>query len=193
MPELILASSSPRRALLLSAAGYRYAVRPADVVEEREPGESPEEMVLRLSTWKSEAHPVAAGDVVLAADTVVVRDDDVLGKPIDRDDAIQTLRSLAGRHHRVLTGWTVRSTTEERFGVAESLVRFTDRTDAELAGYVDRVQPYDKAGSYALQGDDGWLVAEVVGSRGNVMGLPIGDIAEALSDLGIERSTAERG
>ena len=72
-------------------------------------------------------------------------------------------------------------------------MRFTDRTDAELAGYVDRVQPYDKAGSYALQGDDGWLVAEVVGSRGNVMGLPIGDIAEALSDLGIERSTAERG
>ena len=193
MPALVLASSSPRRALLLSAAGYRFAVRPANIPEERGAGETPEEMVLRLAGEKALASGGTDDEVVLAADTIVVRDGTVLGKPVDRDDAIAMLVSLSGRFHQVLTGWSVRSGSEERFGISESLVRFTQRDAEELAEYVDRVEPYDKAGSYALQGDDGWLVTEVVGSRGNVMGLPIGEIAVALADLGVERSAPERG
>ena len=173
---------------MLSAAGYHFSVEPPDVDETQLDGEEPAAMVLRLASAKSE---VAARDgaVVLAADTVVVRDGVVLGKPTDSEDAVRTLLSLEGRAHSVLTGWSVRSASgEERFGVSESRVTFTSRTEAELRDYVDRVQPLDKAGSYALQGDDGWLVASVSGSRANVMGLPLGDVAPELETLGVQRS-----
>ena len=188
-PIFVLASGSPRRSFLLSAAGYHFSVEPPDVDETQLEGEEPAAMVLRLASAKSD---VAARDgaVVLAADTVVVRDGVVLGKPTDSNDAVRTLLSLEGRSHSVLTGWSVRGASgEERFGVSESRVTFASRTEEELRDYVDRVQPLDKAGSYALQGDDGWLVASVSGSRANVMGLPLGDVAPELETLGVLRST----
>jgi septum formation protein len=186
-PDLILASRSPRRRLLLSAAGYHFTTAVPDVDETRLADEDAATMVLRLSAAKARAVETT-NTVILAADTVVVRDGVVLGKPEDKADAVRTLATLVGRSHSVLTGWTVLHDGEERFGVAESLVRFADRTVAELEGYVERTDPIDKAGSYALQGDDGWLVTEVVGSRANVMGLPLAAVVEALTEFGIERT-----
>lgn len=144
-------------------------------------------MVLRLAGAKAAAieRPDA---VVLAADTIVVRDGAIIGKPDDSNDALAILGSLQGRAHTVLTGWTVLSGDDEQFGVAESRVVFNERTSDELAGYIDRTEPFDKAGAYALQGDDGWLVREVIGSRSNVMGLPLAEIVVALSSAGVERS-----
>ena len=148
-------------------------------------------MVLRLASEKSKIS-VRPGVVVLAADTVVVLDGEVLGKPTDRDHALEMLSRMEGRSHSVLTGWSVRHNDEERFDVAESRVTFAPRSADELAEYVDRVEPYDKAGAYALQGDDGWLVASVAGSRANVMGLPLAEIAAALGAFGIERLALNR-
>ncbi len=188
-PELVLASGSARRRLLLAAAGYQFRVVVPEVDEVQLPDESAADMVLRLSSAKAGAVDDQAA-VVLAADTVVVRDGAVIGKPVDADEAVAILASLSGRTHSVLTGWTVRTGDEERFGVSESRVVFAHRSRDELADYVARTEPFDKAGAYALQGDDGWLVTEVRGSRANVMGLPLADVAEALLEFGIERSTA---
>lgn len=189
---MILASGSPRRRLLLSAAGYRFEVFAPDVDETPHPGESAADTVLRLSGDKAAAveRPDA---VVLAADTVVVRDGEVIGKPNSRGEAIDILMSLVGRSHSVLTGWTVRHGDQERFGIAESRIRFSARTESEIGAYVDRTEPYDKAGAYALQGDDGWLVEAVTGSRANVMGLPLAEIVVALEAFGIERGAADGG
>ncbi|MGI9666241.1 MAG: Maf family protein [Acidimicrobiia bacterium] len=192
MSDFVLASGSPRRALLLSAAGYTFSVDPADIDETQRDGERPSEMVLRLSHEKASTVLARRSGVVLAADTIVVRDDAILGKPRSSEDAVDILTSLVGRSHLVLTGWSALDGSAERFGIAESVVTFANRSRDELDEYVERVQPLDKAGAYALQGDDGWLVQKVTGSKANVMGLPLGEIAPALADLGIERSTPDR-
>ena len=189
--EVILASGSPRRTLLLSAAGIDHRVVVPDVDESVLPDESPSEYVLRLSGAKAVAVLARPIDVVIAADTTVVHDGTVIGKPDDAEHALAILRSLQGTVHSVLTGWTVRSGSRERFGIAESRVRFRERTDAELIDYIERTEPYDKAGAYALQADDGWLVSDVTGSRSNVMGLPIGEVVPALEELGVRRSPSQ--
>lgn len=191
--EVILASGSPRRTLLLAAAGIEHRVVVPAVDESLRPDETPAAYVLRLSGEKAAAVPARPRDVVVAADTTVVHEGSVIGKPVDADDAVAILRRLQGTVHSVLTGWTVRSGPRERFGIEESQVRFRERTDQELAGYVARTEPFDKAGAYALQADDGWLVADVTGSRSNVMGLPIGEVVSALEDLGVRRSAPQRG
>jgi len=144
-------------------------------------------MVLRLSEAKA-ASVDHQNHVVLAADTTVVRDGEMLGKPINHGDAVRMLSSLQGRTHSVLTGWTVGLAHSFEFGVAETRVTFHRRSDDELSEYVSRTNPMDKAGAYGIQGDDGWLIERVVGSRANVMGLPIGEIAPVLMKFGIERS-----
>jgi septum formation protein len=188
--RLILASGSPRRALLLGAAGISFDVRVPDVDESLRDGEPPSEYVLRLSDEKASNAPLDDGHVILGADTTVVLDGVSIGKPDDHDDAVSILMSLVGRSHSVLTGWTVRSLIAHRFGITESRVVFKDRSEAEVSEYVDRTRPFDKAGAYALQGDAGFLVSSVIGSRSNVMGLPVGDVVPALEELGVVRSTA---
>ena len=192
MADLILASSSPRRALLLSTAGFTYDVRVPDVVETFPEDEPPAETVLRLAELKASAVDRDSGDIVLAADTMVVLDGEPLGKPLDRDDAIRMLTVLSGQTHSVLTGWTAVGENNERFGVAESRVAFKTLTGDEIEAYVDDALPFDKAGAYAIQGESGRLIEHVSGSRANVMGLPLRDIVDALEELGIERSGAER-
>ena len=188
---LILASASPRRSLLLSAAGVAYTVVVPDVDESPLDAEAPGEYVLRLSAAKAHAVPRDVDDVVLGADTTVVLDGATIGKPRDAADALEMLLSLEGRTHSVLTGWTVLAGESERFGIEESLVTFHRRSRGELLGYVARTEPLDKAGAYALQGDDGWLVERVAGSRANVMGLPVREVVEALAHFGIARSTPQ--
>jgi len=186
---LILASGSPRRALLLSIAGITFTKVVPDVDETAIADEAPAEYVLRLSEMKAHAVGHTPGDVVLGADTTVVLGGTIIGKPADAHEAVSILTRLSGETHSVLTGWTITDGSDHRFGVEESLVRFNERTREELVAYVERTQPYDKAGGYALQGDDGWLVANVDGSRSNVMGLPIREVVDALGHFGIERSS----
>jgi septum formation protein len=190
--HLVLASGSARRALLLSVAGFTFDVAIPDVDETPLPGEEPAAYVLRLSEEKAAAVGVGADSVVVAADTAVVLDGVVLGKPTDEAHALEMLVALSGRSHHVLTGWTVIKGQESRFGVAESVVTVMQRTPDELRGYIRDTDLLDKAGAYAIQGDDGWLIDSVRGSRSNVMGLPVADVVGALADLGIERSAPNR-
>jgi len=185
---LILASGSPRRSLLLSLAGIEFTVIAPDVDETPLTDEAPAEYVLRLSEVKANSVPRSGDDAVLGADTTVVFAGAIIGKPATVSEAVSILTDLAGETHSVLTGWTITDGDAHRFGVEESLVTFNERSHDELVAYVERTEPFDKAGAYALQGDDGWLVAQVTGSRSNVMGLPIKDVVEALKDFGIDRS-----
>lgn len=146
------------------------------------------EYVLRVCEAKAASVERGHADVVLGADTTVVIDDVMLGKPTDADDALGMLERLAGRTHVVMTGWSILSAHEHRFGVDESRVTFHERARRELIEYIEERKPFDKAGSYAIQGDDGWLIASVEGSRSNVMGLPVRDVVNALAHFGIERS-----
>lgn len=193
MADLVLASGSPRRSLLLSTAGYAFRTSAPDVDETQHDGEEPAAMVLRLSEDKARTVSAEPHEVVLAADTIVVLDGVVMGKPVDQEDATQMLTALSGATHSVLTGWTVIRGDEERFGVNESRVEFHPLDAAEISRYVEDTQPWDKAGAYAIQGDRGRLIKAVNGSRANVMGLPIGDVAEALKDFGVNRSAPDGG
>ncbi len=191
--DVILASGSPRRTLLLAAAGVEHRVVVPDVDETVQPGEDPAAYVLRLSADKAAAVTAGVDAVVIGADTTVVLGSEIIGKPADGAEALAILRRLQGASHEVLTGWSIRRGHDERFGLGRSVVRFHERSDDELDAYISRTQPFDKAGAYALQGDGGELVADVAGSRSNVMGLPIAEVVDALAEFGVERSAAQGG
>lgn len=187
---LVLASGSPRRAFLLRAAGYALDVRVPDVIETVLEEEPAAETVLRLAQLKADAIDRDASEVVLAADTMVVLDGRALGKPTSRDNALEMLRELSGKTHSVLTGWVAVGDSGERFGVTETRVTFKALTDESIKDYVDDAEPFDKAGAYGIQGENGRLIEHVAGSRANVMGLPLREVADALNDLGIDRSAS---
>lgn len=187
MPRLILASGSPRRRELLEAMGVRFEIRPTDVDESALPGESPEQHVLRLARDKSRAQ-VLAGDLVLAADTVVVVDGDVLGKPRDAANAQEMLRRLSGRRHVVLTGVALTDGSLDRTieSLERSEVEITTLTEEEIVWYVGTGEPLDKAGSYAIQGLGALFVTSVRGNYTNVVGLPLPPTQSLFRDLGFD-------
>ncbi|MBK9314908.1 MAG: septum formation inhibitor Maf [Acidobacteria bacterium] len=169
---LILASTSPRRAELLTAAGIEFAVRAADVDETLLPGESPADYVLRLS--RSKALAVARpGDLVLGADTTVVIHDEIAAKPIDHADAKRMLRALSGQWHDVLTGVTLLRDDMILSDVDTTRVRFVEISDSELDWYVSTGEPMDKAGAYGIQGLASRFVERIEGNYANVVGLPV--------------------
>jgi septum formation protein len=174
LPSLILASASPRRRELLGGLGLRFTVRAADIDETPRPGEDPAATVLRLARQKAaaEAHP---GELVLAADTVVVIDGELLGKPRDPEDARAMLARIAGREHTVLTGVALVEPDRDRrvSEVASSRVRMAPLTSDRIASYVATGEPLDKAGSYAVQGIGALFVEEIFGNYTNVVGLPL--------------------
>ncbi len=175
--RLLLASQSPRRRELMSGCGLPYETAPKYDCEEVYPDRLPaEEVPGYLSNLKSEAYPepLAPGDILLTADTVVVLDGRVLGKPRDRDEAFAMLRDLSGQRHTVVSGVTFRSTTcRHTFSVCSD-VWFRNLSDEEIAYYLDHCRPYDKAGSYGIQEWIGYAAIERIdGSFYNVMGLPI--------------------
>jgi septum formation protein len=180
-PRLVLASQSPRRRELLAQLGLALEVRPAGTDETQHPGESPESYVRRVAAEKAAA---VAGHLVLGADTAVVLDGMVLGKPSDGDDAARMLRALSGRAHRVLTAVCVRAGARVAETVVATAVDFVPLTEAAIAWYVATGEPLDKAGAYALQGAGGLFVREVRGSVSNVIGLPLRETAELLRQLG---------
>jgi len=187
MPEmLVLASASPRRAELLASAGYAFTVDPADVDEAGQPGEGPEAYVLRVARDKARA--VAGrrdpGDVVLAADTTVVVDGDILAKPADESEAIRMLQRLAGVEHRVLTGVVAISGGRELTEVVSTRVRLLPLGIDDIQWYVGTGEPMGKAGAYAIQGRAARFVDWIEGSWSNVVGLPVATVSRMIKRLG---------
>jgi septum formation protein len=181
-PRLILASQSPRRRELLALLGLTPEVRPAGTDESLRPGEPAEAYVRRVASEKAAAVP---GELVLAADTAVVLDGAVLGKPGDPADAARMLQALSGRVHQVLTGVCVRGSRGQLEQLVCTEVRFARLGPAQIAWYVATGEPLDKAGAYALQGAGGAFVEEVRGSVSNVVGLPLRETAALLSQMGL--------
>jgi MAF protein len=183
--SLVLASASPRRHELLLALGLRFEIRPAAVDEQQlASGLAPGESVERLALAKAEA--VATPDAVaIGADTIVVLDDRVLGKPRDDDDACSMLAALRDRTHRVLTGVSVVAPAGSETTVVVSDVRMRDYADAEIAAYVATGASRDKAGSYGIQDESFRPVASISGCWCNVMGLPLWTAYRMLREAGL--------
>ncbi len=180
---LVLASASPRRRELLERLGLRFMVRAADIDETPLPGEAPDAYVLRLAREKAQAVG-RPGELVLAADTTVVCDGEILGKPLDDADAERMLRLLAGREHEVFTGVAVLSSGRIASGIARTAVRMAALTSEEIAWYVATGEPRDKAGAYAIQELGSLFVEGVSGNSSNVIGLPIPLVYRLFAELG---------
>jgi len=192
--QLILASASPRRQELLRVLGIEFDVIPSDVSEELLNGETPRDHVLRLAREKSAAvshdNPSAW---VLGADTVVVINDEVLGKPETHNEERAMLAKLSGRSHQVLTGFSIVKDGKILIhDVVESTVIFKEMHEDEIEWYVSTKEPYDKAGGYAVQGMAAFFIKEIHGSYANVVGLPLTEVVTALKHVGaivFERET----
>ncbi len=188
--RLYLASRSPRRRELLARLGYLFEVLDPDVPERRAPGESPADYVQRVAAAKAEAGwnslgASAAGAWVLGADTEVVLDDVVFGKPADAGQALAMLRRLSGREHAVLSALCLRGATGAHGVLVESSVCFASLDDATLRDYVAGGEPYGKAGAYAIQGYAECFVTRLCGSYSGVMGLPLAQTAALLRAAGL--------
>ncbi len=187
--KIILASASPRRKELLRQVGFDFEVIPSRAEEHEITGESPQEHVIRLSLEK--AREVSTRDDidgrwVIGSDTIVLRDEQILGKPENDEEAARMLRSLSGRTHQVLSGYAIldRRTGENRSAAVTTRVSFRSLTDAEISGYIASGEPADKAGAYAIQGLGAFMVSRIEGSYSNVVGLPLCEVVQALEILG---------
>jgi septum formation protein len=182
-----LASASPRRSELLRQIGVSFTARAAAIDEQRLCEESPEAYVVRLAAAKAESVWAAVADAqpVLGADTAVVLDGSVLGKPADAAEAVAMLELLSGRTHRVLTGVAVRHSGGIATRLSESEVRFRATTAAERLAYCATGEPFDKAGGYGIQGHAAVFVENLKGSYSGVVGLPLFETATLLAHCGL--------
>ena len=192
--QFILASGSPRRRELLEQRGYRFAIDVPEIDETMDDRADPVVETLRLAEEKAAtvAKRYREPSTVLAADTIVVLEGKLLGKPVDAADARRMLASLSGRNHRVITAWCTTQTkgagARTLVGFCRSDVRMTELFPAEIKEYVDGGEPMDKAGAYAVQGEGARFVAAVRGDLSNVIGLPIDQVGHALEQLGVKPS-----
>ena len=185
---LILASASPRRSALLRQIGVAHEVMAPAVPEVRAAGETVEACVSRLALAKArQIRERAPGVAILGADTAVVLDDQMLGKPTDRAMAVAMMSRLSGRAHRVLTAVALLSVHGERVLLSASSVQFRHIEPAEMARYWDSAEPVDKAGGYAIQGYAAVFVERLQGSYSGVMGLPLFETAALLDAAGVPR------
>jgi septum formation protein len=185
---LILASASPRRAELLTAAGFAFRVVPADVDETPLAGELPEAYALRVARDKADTvfrRCRESGAAIVAADTVVALNGEILGKPNDSTDARRMLRLLSNDVHDVHTGVVVRTSVAERAEVITTRVRFRPLDDREIEWYLASGEPEGKAGAYAIQGRAARFIDRIDGSWSNVVGLPIADVYRLLTELSV--------
>lgn len=185
-PRLILASTSPRRREILAALGLEFAVCHVDIDESPLDDEAPGDMVLRLAVAKAAAAAAGPGDVVIAADTVVVVGGRALGKPADENDCLAMLAALAGRGHEVLTGVALRDGQGTRTAVSTTDVYFREIGRDEALAYWQSGEPRDKAGAYAVQGLGGAFVERIEGSYSGVVGLPVFETVALLGAAGLE-------
>lgn len=185
--KVILASNSPRRKELLSGLGVDYEVRTLPDIEETYPGDlKAGNIPLYIAREKAEAYRgiINPDELIITADTIVWLDGEVLGKPIDREDALRMLRSLSGRTHQVFTGVCLTTTGWQRSFIAATEVRFAELSEEEITYYVDRYLPMDKAGSYGVQEWIGYIAVEnISGSYFNIMGLPIQRLYQELKKI----------
>jgi septum formation protein len=188
--RFILASASPRRAELLRGAGFEFDIVATDVDESVRAGESPRQYVRRLAAEKSAAalrtlnpEPGTRNPIVLGADTTVVVGDEILGKPIDDEDAAAMMRKLSGRTHEVLTGISLRRGAYEVGRVEATAVTFAPLSEADVAWYVASGEGRDKAGAYAIQGLASRFIPRIDGSYSNVVGLPVAAVFELLTEI----------
>ncbi len=184
--SIVLASASPRRTELMSLAGLQFTVVPADICEDVLAGETPAEHVMRLSREKADAVAAAVeGRFFIGADTVVVLDGAILGKPADEADARRMLEALSGRDHEVVTGFTVFDKVSG-IHISRSVsteVTFKTLEEKEISAYIASGCPMDKAGAYAIQGGAVHFVRSISGSYTNVIGLPMTELYEVLQAM----------
>jgi septum formation protein len=190
MPLAItLASSSPRRREILATLGLEFSVQASDVDETPLAGEAADDMVLRLAAAKAEAVVAGSPGIVIAADTAVVVDGLMLGKPADRDDCLAMLGALSGQTHTVYTGVAVRCRGVTRTALSATDVLFRDIGRDEALAYWQSGEPRDKAGAYAVQGLGGVFVERIEGSYSGVVGLPVFETASLLRQVGLDLVT----
>lgn len=196
--RFVLASASPRRRELLTGIGLPFEIIVSDLEEKREDRETVDAYVRRLAIDKAAAVAARVPDAwVLAADTVVYLDGEVLEKPLSRGDAIRMLSTIAGREHTVFTGVTLRNIALDYTdtSVTASKVRVLPLSEREIAWYVDTGEPMDKAGAYAIQGIGAMFIESVHGNYSNVVGLPLSEVFAMLKRAGLEHmiGSAPRG
>jgi septum formation protein len=174
LPKLVLASGSPRRSEIMNSVGWAFTKDVPDIDESELDGEDPATYVQRLAKQKAEAvaqlHP---GEIILAADTTVVIDDQIIGKPVDVDDARRMIRMLSGNWHEVLTGIAVMKDSRVDVDLQRTRVKFAALHDAEVEFLVKKGDPLDKAGAYAVQAQAALFIEGIEGDYWNVVGLPI--------------------
>lgn len=187
MEEIILASASPRRKQLLELAEIPCKIIPANIDESYPSGLSPDKIAAYIANGKAlfireELKANGEAYTILAADTIVVLEDEIIGKPINKEDAIQILSKLSGKKHKVITGVCILNKTEKIIFSETTFVHFNKLTAAQIEFYVEKFKPYDKAGAYAIQEWIGAIgIRSVSGDFYNVMGLPINRIVKELS------------
>ena len=188
MQHIVLASQSPRRKQLLEWAEVPFTVIVSDTDESYPPGLNPNEIAIHIARNKALAvqKMCSVQQVILAADTIVLLNSKIIGKPKDRDDAVAILSALSGQQHFVITGVVIINGDQETAFADTTAVQFYELTPAQIEFYVDKYQPYDKAGAYAIQEWIGVVgIKSVNGDFYNVMGLPVSRVVQALQHLGI--------
>ena len=174
MRKIILASGSPRRRELLKDIGLEFEIYKPDVDESKLDNELPEDLCLRLSRLKAKSVAEKFPDlIIIAADTIVVIDKKILGKPHDREDAFRMLKTLQGREHEVITGVSVALNTKVISHAEHTIVKFISMSDEEIREYISTGECDDKAGAYAIQGKGATLIERINGDYFNVVGLPL--------------------
>lgn len=190
--KLILASSSPRRYDLLKQIGWNPMVIKPDFAEIVQPGEKPQQYVLRNASgklqWLLDNRKLSAKHIIISADTVVVFNEKILEKPRNQLDAIDMLKSLSGNTHEVFTGVCIAAfvpakKTMFRTGVVQTEVEFKVLSEREINRYCETDEPYDKAGSYAMQGIGSYMVRRIIGSPTNVIGLPMTEVVSWITEI----------
>ncbi|HTK39077.1 MAG TPA: Maf family protein [Pyrinomonadaceae bacterium] len=192
LPKIILASGSPRRAEILNSVGWEFTKDVPDIDESELPGEKPEAYVRRLA--KAKGRTVAAryqGELVLAADTTVVIDGAIIGKPIDLADARRMLKMLSGKRHEVLTGVALVKNSTAEVAMQRTGVKFADLTDAEINFLAEMGDPLDKAGAYAVQAQAALFIEGIEGDYWNVVGLPINLVYELVKKAGFDTGLSQ--
>jgi len=186
--SIILASESTRRVDILRTLGISFSIIPPKINETQRKDESPKNYVSRVSFEKAQSVGMHFPDKwVVAADTVIVYKNRIMGKPKDERDAFKMLKKLSGKWHKVITGFCILNVSKDIIyrDVVETKVFLREMDDREIIRYINTSEPLGKAGSYAVQGRGGYMVKEIKGSYSNVVGLPICELAEALLSLGV--------
>ncbi len=183
LPKIILASGSPRRSEILTSVGWQFEKQVADIDESELENESPEVYVQRLAREKAET--VAGkfpGEIVLGADTTVVIENQIIGKPSDLNDARRMLEMLSGNWHEVLTGVALVKNGKSVVGLQSTKVKFTELSDDEINFLVEKGEPLDKAGAYAVQAQAALFIEKIEGDYWNVVGLPVSLVYELIKN-----------